>query len=102
MAETNLPRGAGRGPLPSRREFVKAIGTTALAASLPAPWDGGRPAAGATDGKVSPSSADESSIARFYRALDDGGAGASASLTTTRSGRGSRATGRSSSRRSAT
>ena len=84
----------------SRRDFVRTIGAGASASAVPII---GRTAAAAgtvQDGPT-PKSAAETAVARFYKTLTAGTAqGARVPVQTTRCGRGSATTGRSSSPRS--
>lgn len=60
------------GPDVSRRDFVKTVGTAALAAS--APWIGparASAASGPATAGPSPSAASETAVARFYKTLKD-------------------------------
>jgi hypothetical protein len=68
MSEAHDRSGQECGTSLSRRDFVKAVGTSALAASLPlaAP----RPSLAAPAGPT-PSSAAETAVARFYKTLKD-------------------------------
>lgn len=68
MAEAKVPHDPECGSILSRREFVKALGTTAIAASVPI--IGTRGASAAAQGPT-PSAAAETAVARFFKTLKD-------------------------------
>jgi hypothetical protein len=68
MAEAIPPSGLECCSNHSRREFVKALGTSALAATLPLVGQRRVPAAPAGPGPCSPA---ETAVARFYKTLKD-------------------------------
>ncbi|MEJ7638795.1 MAG: twin-arginine translocation signal domain-containing protein [Singulisphaera sp.] len=67
MNETNLPDGSDCRDL-SRREFVKTVGTAAVAASVPL---FGTPRVSAAPAGPSPTSPAEGAVARFFKTLKD-------------------------------
>lgn len=68
MSESSRPEPPEGGPGLSRRDFVKTLGSAAVAASVP--WTGTREASGATTGP-GPAATAETPVARFFRSLSN-------------------------------